>query len=252
MSVQALTCALAMGGLGPSEKLLLIALANYADAAMRCYPSNRRLCEDTGLSERTVRTVLKALEDRRIISRLERTRSDGSRTSDLVTLHFAGLILAPPHPGAEIAGGGATIAGGAGQPLPGGGAMIAPLTTFEPVTEPKREADASLSSKPTKDARGSRIAADWKPGEAETNYALKEGLSLEEIDREADKFRDYYLAKAGAGARRVDWYASWRTWVRNACDRRAGPGVAGGQGSGRGGQRVTSFAGVAARRRGLI
>lgn len=48
--------------LGPTERLVMLALADYADDNGRCYPSNARLCERTGLSERAVRTNIRALE----------------------------------------------------------------------------------------------------------------------------------------------------------------------------------------------
>lgn len=37
MSIQALTSALSIRGIAPSEKLILLALANYADEHLRCY-----------------------------------------------------------------------------------------------------------------------------------------------------------------------------------------------------------------------
>ncbi len=48
--------------LGPTERLVMIALADHADDSGRCYPSNSRLCERTGLSERAVRQNVRSLE----------------------------------------------------------------------------------------------------------------------------------------------------------------------------------------------
>jgi len=86
MSLQAITAALAYRGLTPSEKLILIGWANYADEAFRCYPSQRRLSDDTGLSDRQIRRLALSLEERGLIHRQERRRGDGSRSSDLITL----------------------------------------------------------------------------------------------------------------------------------------------------------------------
>lgn len=94
MSVQAITCALAIRGITASEKLVLLALANYADEHMRCWPSQKRLADDTCLTERTMRTVLASLEKRGMLSRTERRRPDGTRASDVFTLHFAGEVTA--------------------------------------------------------------------------------------------------------------------------------------------------------------
>jgi hypothetical protein len=137
MSVQALSCAMAIRGVSASEKLLLLVLANFADEGMACWPSHKRLADDTGLSQRSVLSLLKALEEKRFITRAERKRPDGSRTSDKITLHFSGEVISPR--GETAAGGGEISDTGVGKPTAGGGEIISPLTTFEPTTEPKDE-----------------------------------------------------------------------------------------------------------------
>lgn len=143
MSVQAITCAMALRGVSPSEKLLLLALANYADERMQCWPSQRRLAEDTCLTDRTVRALLTELEDRGFLSRERRERDDGSRATDRITLHFHGIV--PASSDAQISGGAEIISGGVRKQLPGGAEMVSGLTTFEPSietpTEPQRAAE---------------------------------------------------------------------------------------------------------------
>jgi hypothetical protein len=128
---------MAIRGISASEKLLLLVLANFADEAMGCWPSHKRLADDTGLTQRTVLTLLKALEDKKLISRTERLRADGSRTTDKITLHFSGEIISTR--GETISGGGEIGDTGVGKPTAGGGEIISPLTTFEPSTEPSKE-----------------------------------------------------------------------------------------------------------------
>ena len=55
-------------------------------------PSQKRLADDTCLTERTVRTVIASLTERGMLSKVERRRPDGTRASDLFTLHFAGKL----------------------------------------------------------------------------------------------------------------------------------------------------------------
>lgn len=86
MSVQAISAAFAAQGFSPSEKLTLLALANYADQDGRCWPSQVTLTRDTGLSERTIWAAMQRLEAAGTISRERRHRSDGYRTSDIVTI----------------------------------------------------------------------------------------------------------------------------------------------------------------------
>lgn len=124
MSVQALSGAFALRGVSPTEKLVALALANYADPHGRCWPSHSCMAADTGLSERTILTALKGLEAYGLLSRQERRRTDGSRSSDLITLSFGGGEMVSPRGEALSPGGGETVAGG--------GEMVSPLTTFEP------------------------------------------------------------------------------------------------------------------------
>jgi hypothetical protein len=49
-------------------------------------------------------------------------------------------------------------------------------------------------------------------------YAEKE-LPNVDTAKLAESFTDYWQAAAGAKARKLDWDATWRTWVRRSCDR---------------------------------
>lgn len=64
--------------------------------------------------------------------------------------------------------------------------------------------------------RGSRIPDDFVP---DLDWAASQGLSPSQARSEAAQFRDYWTAKAGAGATKLDWPATWRTWVRSAVNR---------------------------------
>jgi hypothetical protein len=136
---------MAIRGVSASEKLLLLVLANFADEGMACWPSHKRLADDTGLSQRTILTLMKGLEERKIISREERTRSDGSRASDKITLHFSGEVISPR--GETVSGGGEATSPGWGNEQQGGGEMVSPLTTFEPSTEPSEEPKRAVSAR---------------------------------------------------------------------------------------------------------
>lgn len=64
--------------------------------------------------------------------------------------------------------------------------------------------------------RGKRLALDWQlPDEwrdwARINFAH---ASAEMIELEGEKFRDYWHAKAGRDAAKLDWEAVWRNWCR--------------------------------------
>lgn len=63
-------------------------------------------------------------------------------------------------------------------------------------------------------ARGSRLKPDWQPDKDDRLYASDRGFPDFQISEIAEDFRDYWLARPGAKAVKVDWHATWRTWVR--------------------------------------
>lgn len=127
------------------------------------------------------------------------------------------------------------------------GATVSPKQP-EPEPEPKKETEANASAKTDgPKAKGMRLPDDWTPQFAEIAFAKQQGMTLEEINLEADKFRDFWCAKPGAGGRKSDWPATWRNWCRN---RRTGPSVAGGARSGGYGQGPSDFASIIAASRG--
>lgn len=69
------------------------------------------------------------------------------------------------------------------------------------------------------ESRGSRLSPDWYPNEREIEFGLQRGLSKECTAVEAEKFRNYWTAKAGAGAIKRDWSATWRNWIISAVER---------------------------------
>jgi hypothetical protein len=135
MSIQAMSAAFEVQGLSPSEKVVLLALANYADEKNRCWPSQKRLAEMTGLTDRWVRKILSTLETRGFLTREKRCRDDGSQTSDVFQLR-----LTPP----ELTSGGAELSSGGGRnSVPGGAELSSYHDTSE---EPSVRTNISLRS----------------------------------------------------------------------------------------------------------
>ena len=64
MSWQATTAVTRHSQAKGSEQLLLLCIANYAGAdGTGAYPSNKTLCEDSKLSERAVRYIIRRLQE---------------------------------------------------------------------------------------------------------------------------------------------------------------------------------------------
>ena len=63
---------------------------------------------------------------------------------------------------------------------------------------------------------GSRISQDWQMPVDWIEWALSEGMTRTAADREAARFKDYWLGKPGKDGIKLDWQATWRNWVRKA------------------------------------
>lgn len=126
---------------------------------------------------------------------------------------------------------------------------IAMLYQPEPEPEPdikEIEPIGSIKKIPVRKSRKPEvpIPADWVLNDRNIKDAIERNFSAQEIDHEADQFRNSHTAK---GSLFRDWDAAWRTWLGNA-RKFAGRSMAGKAASGGYGQ-GGSIASIAARRR---
>ena len=216
--------------LGPTERLVMLALADHADDAGRCYPSNSRLKARTGLSERSVRGTIRALECAGFLS-VALGQGQGGANVYIVRPDGAGGAprqevppgTSRPTPRQEV-----PLGGAAGAPKPSG-TIIEP--SIETASKSRRRPEVPIPD-------------GWVPNDRNISDAKDRQFSEQEIHHEADRFRDHHIAR---GTRFRDWDAAWRTWLGNA-RRFARGGVAGkaspgGRGQGR------SLASIVAERR---
>ncbi len=66
--------------------------------------------------------------------------------------------------------------------------------------------------------KGNRLPPDWVLPRDWGEWAVNEGLPEVTVRAEAAKFRDYWVAKPGRDAVKLDWQATWRNWVRKALE----------------------------------
>lgn len=79
--------------------------------------------------------------------------------------------------------------------------------------------DTKVSSKKQKSSsRGTRMTEDWFLSQELGEWAMQQGFTGVEVERQAEKFKDWWIAVAGAKGVKKDWDATWRTWIRNAQD----------------------------------
>jgi uncharacterized protein YdaU (DUF1376 family) len=104
--------------------------------------------------------------------------------------------------------------------------------------QPQPQEDSSLRSEARK--RATRLAEGWMPNEDDGRYAVEKGLTQAEAQHEFEKFRNYWMAKSGSTATKIDWSLTWRNWILTTMERKGRPN---GNGSNRGRQSLGDLAG---------
>ncbi|OPB34954.1 YdaU family protein [Bartonella taylorii] len=100
--------------------------------------------------------------------------------------------------------------------LPLSMASIENLTSVQGNTKNTPKIRNQTKSRETTIPKGHRLPSDWQ---ADINAAISEGLSEEQAHWQEKKFRDYWHAKSGKEALKVDWQATWRNWFRREIER---------------------------------
>ncbi|MBF0309225.1 MAG: DUF1376 domain-containing protein [Magnetococcales bacterium] len=79
---------------------------------------------------------------------------------------------------------------------------------------------ADAPHQPQRATKGTRLPTDWQlpPVWRDWTTAEKPSWTAGYIDQVAAAFADYWHGKAGQGATKTDWYATWRNWVRQQRD----------------------------------
>lgn len=60
-----------------------------------------------------------------------------------------------------------------------------------------------------------RLSDDWQPDQSLWQWAKTRRPDLDITDT-LEQFKDYWIAKAGKDATKLDWGRTWRNWVRRA------------------------------------
>lgn len=87
MSWKALEWAIAIEASTPTERVVLMLLANRADKSFTCYPSIRKLVVESCAAKSTVMKTLRRLEDGGFIVRVARHHESGARRSNRYLLN---------------------------------------------------------------------------------------------------------------------------------------------------------------------
>lgn len=95
--------------------------------------------------------------------------------------------------------------------------------------EGTQKAPPSSSERASERARGVRLPDGWTLSDNLMAWSVNEARAPPDlIQREAEKFRDYWRGCSGEKGRKADWDATWRNWLRRAMeghDGRSGNGI---------------------------
>lgn len=168
--------------LPPDLKIVLLALADYADPEGVCFPGQKTIAKKCSMGERTLRDKVAKLVELGYVERRQRRGEGGYRTTDEYRLLPAGAAGRPSNlPAAE------------------GASHRQAVAAQEPSEPPVK-----------KNNRARQMPDDFTWNNAHSLKATAKGI---DIEVELVKFKDYHRAK---GSRFVDWDAALHYWLNNA------------------------------------
>ena len=220
--------------------LLFLADCHNSDSG-QCNPSRETIreffsSEDEPCSMHRIERALKELRDKGFIRSVKRPCKSGV----LNWYEIAGLAAeGNPQNGGNVQNGGnpQNMGGVAHKMCARGSSQNVSRNSNRNSKEQEGDADAPLvldsvshneatpnvvtgndvTPKPEKEKKGSRITfTELTPELREQAIKVRPDLSPDQIAFEFDCFLDYWRAKAGAGAVKRDWPATWRNWIRRS------------------------------------
>lgn len=181
-----------------TDKLVYMALASRANARLECWPSHKKIAEDAGVSDATVKRSLKHLREFGLVEWQQRFEGRVA-TSNLYRLGGSGQIIIDE----DVEGGGVRMSEGVGSERPQGGVTMSD----------KRDSlnETHMNDRKTRaQAKEIPLPDDWKPTEKHVIMAAEKGLDLK---HEAEVFR---LHAETHDRRAVVWNAAFSTWLTKA------------------------------------
>lgn len=198
-----------------TQKFVFVSLCDNANDQGECYPSVQMICQKTSLKERAVRAACKWLvEHGFMVAEHRKGSSNYFYIAPPETWNYEPEVVhnpctkctpasnAPLHEMQDTPASNAPPPLHNMHPTPARGA---PITIIEPSIEPSRNHQRG---------RATRLPADWQPSVQDENYckSRRPDLNVQEV---AERFRNYWHAKSGRDATKLDWSATWRNWVLN-------------------------------------
>jgi Helix-turn-helix domain len=206
MSVRTMARVWADSRHGGPHLLMLLSIADFADDDGNAYPSVQTLATKCRMKARNARLVLAALRES---GELQVRTNGGPAGANRYRITMQGGLQ-------ELAGvqGLAGLQKKAHTPARKGTYPLQELTAKPSLNHHEPEESSRKRSHSPSAARGTRLPENWKPTADLIAYCgdKRPDLNPNEV---AEAFRDYWHAKPGKDGRKLEWSATWRTWVRN-------------------------------------
>ena len=72
----------------------------------------------------------------------------------------------------------------------------------------------------SKSPKGTRLSAEYQLPELDRAFASSIGVPADQVAKQFERFRDYWVSKPGKDGVKLDWSATWRNWIRKFADDR--------------------------------
>lgn len=226
MSVKIMTQVFADTRLKSSQKLVMLALADYSGDEGVCFPSISTMVTKTSLSNKTIITSIRKLIDAGFLIKEYRSRRAGGRSSNLYLIypaHYYSLLdeetrdrfLSHNSQSVDLHHE-KTKTQSVDLPLANGSQSV----DLPQEGEPSLRAEPSLTPKPPKPKKekvnAKRMQEDWLNSEESgkcKQWAAKKWPSLSE-QYINDRLENFWRYWSSTTIKRVGWYKTWQ----NQCD----------------------------------
>jgi hypothetical protein len=218
--------------LTPAERLVLFAIACDSYDGLSAAPGNPNLVAWTGLAASYLRdTVARLCEPTpKRPALLRKEDNKGGRHGTLVFIRDAQpASTVGTLPDAQTA---STVGTLPEEPAYKPASTVGTKPAYKPAStvgtslslkDPSpptslRSADARAEEKPRATAKkGTRLPDGWVPPREVIEQMRAECPAID-LQSEHRKFVDYWIARTGQGATKLDWAATWRNWIRKAAE----------------------------------
>lgn len=209
------------------DRLVLLAIADCAsDDGGNAWPAVATLAAKCNVDIRTVQRSINRLAND--VKELEVKDRGGRNGSNSYRVVMDGSTPAERHPGnlpprqpaAPDMPDSPSSAPGRESPRQPATPAESPQTPAERHPNRQEPSTSHVGTELTPRKRGTRLPADWRPALELIAWARSRGIPDEYQRHETEKFCNYWWAKAGKDATKLDWGLTWQNWLIRAAEER--------------------------------